>query len=290
MKRTGLLLVFLLCLFVTTGVPAQQAKTGIIHGKFVEKDGISMAGGIVIYFNLVPGPKPSKTDYYKIPDYVDKIDSEGSFSTELPEGRYWFGAIKRIEGPDRIGPPQKGEIFYASIDEEGKPKWYPVKAGEKTDTGVVSEIYPYDPAIVELKEGDSAIEGLILDQEGNPIEGALVFAYMDVANLLGKPMYVSDRTGQDGKYILRVYEGGEYYLRVRNIYGGGPPVAGQILGGYGHKEPVAVVVKTGEITSGIDMNVIKFPGRGPKAGRIGSSNIQPQMQDKTDGSNEEMDK
>jgi hypothetical protein len=56
--------------------------------------------------------------------------------------------------------------------------------------------------------------------------------------------------------------GGTYYLRARDIYGGGPPVPGSIIGQYGGNEPQGVVVNTGEITKGIDITVDRFKGRG----------------------------
>jgi hypothetical protein len=50
------------------------------------------------------------------------------------------------------------------------------------------------------------------------------------------------------------------------MYGGGPPVAGEIIGNYGEKEPLAVSVQKGDRLTGLTIKVRKFPGRGPQAG------------------------
>jgi hypothetical protein len=61
-----------------------------------------------------------------------------------------------------------------------------------------------------------------------------------------------------------VDKGGNYFLRVRDIYGGGPPVKGAIMGGYGQEKATSVNVKTGEITEGIDITVTRHLDMGPK--------------------------
>jgi hypothetical protein len=44
----------------------------------------------------------------------------------------------------------------------------------------------------------------------------------------------------------------------------GPPAAGEMIGSYGGKAPLAVVIKNGQIIRGIDITVVQFRGRGAK--------------------------
>ncbi len=267
MKRLIFLSAFFFAVFfifsIVSAKDVKELKAGAISGQLMIKNGGPMSGGSVFIFNDATGPPPSKEKYWRVPDYIAPIDNDGRFSVELPEGKYYLGAIKRISEKKNIGPPEEGDFFFAGADEKGMPKAYIIKKGEGTDIGVISEAVPFKRAIVKLRNGITAIEGTVLDTDGKPVEGALVFAYT-TPTMVGKPIFASEKTGKDGKYILRVHEGGKYYLKVRDIYGGGPPVSGAIIGGYGQEAPVAVAVKTGESTKGIDINVIRFPGRGAK--------------------------
>ncbi len=260
MKRIGFFLVFSLLFSVTDIGFSQETKTGVVTGKLITKDGKPMSGGKVFFFNAETGPPPSPERYWRVPDEISDMDSEGRFSVVLVAGRYFMGAIKRVSGPE-IGPPRDGDMFLASRDENGKPKQYMIRKGEKTDIGVISGATPFKRP--QIKDGISAIEGTVIFQDGKPAEGALVFAYM-TPTMTGRPTFVSEKAGRDGKYVLRVSEGGKYYLKVRDIYGGGPPTKGGIVGSYAGEAPIPVSVKTGETTRGIDIKVVRFRGRGPK--------------------------
>jgi hypothetical protein len=250
---------FLIC----AAASAQEVKKGTITGQIMIKENGPMAGGMVFVFNDASGPPPSSDKYWRVPDTVVKIDAEGRFSTDLPAGKYYLGAKKAITGKD-IGPPQDGDLFYAFSVEKGMPKTYEVEEGKRTDVGVITGATPFRKESVKFNDGITAIEGVIIDGENRPVQGALVFAFL-TPSMVGRPLFASERTGQDGKYILRVYGGGSYYLRVRSIYGGGLPTAGEMVGAYGIKEPVAVTVKSGEKVKDITIQVRRFSGRGLKA-------------------------
>ncbi len=260
MKRIGFWVIFLVFSMTAVTGFSQEVKKGLITGKLMIKDGGPMSDGKVFFFNAESGPPPSPERYWRVPDQIVDMDSEGRFSVELPEGKYYLGAIKRASRKE-IGPPRDGEMFFASRDESGKPKEYVIKKGEKMDIGVVSGATPFKRPPITDKI--SAIEGTVVFRDGKPAEGALVFAYTS-PTMVGKPIFVSERTGKDGRYELRVSGGGKFYLKVRDIYGGGPPVEGAIIGSYAEAAPIPVSVMTGETTRGIDIKVIRFEGRGPK--------------------------
>jgi hypothetical protein len=252
------------CLFLiaAVGVSAQEIGKGKITGKLMTEDGKPMSGGSVFFFNAATGPPPSQEKYWRVPDAVAPIDDGGRFSIGLPPGKYYLGAMKRISAEKNVGPPAEGDYFLKGQDAMGNPKAFLVKKGETTDIGTIAEAAPFKRAVVKYSGGVTAIEGVVRDSEGNAVKGAAVFGYNKPA-ARGKPLFVSDRTGDDGKYILRVSEGGKYYLKVRDVYGGGPPKGGEIVGIYWQGIPVEASAKTGEITKGVDIQVVRFPGRGP---------------------------
>jgi hypothetical protein len=202
--------------------------------------------------------------YWRAPDKFVRTDSDGKFTAQLTEGTYFIGAIKRNSN-ERLGIPNEGDIVLASHDKKGKQRVYVVKKDKTTNVGTIAEASVYSAKNTTIKASKSAIAGAVIDDSGQPVEGTAVFAYLTPA-MTGIPLFVSERTGKDGKYILRVHKGGTYYLKIRNVYGGGAPEdIGEIMGGHGEQgQPVPVVVKTGKITKDIDIQGKRFTGRGPK--------------------------
>jgi hypothetical protein len=245
------------------GESPKDIKTGAVAGRIMIKDGGTMAGGQVMFYDALAGPPPLPDKYERTPDISRDIDADGKFIVELPEGKYYMGAIKRLSG-ERIGPPQEGDYIFRSVDEEGRPKEYIVKAGSLLNVGTISEAAPLKAKDPSKRVVTTAIEGVIIDMDGNPVEDAVVIAFVN-PSMNGKPLFLSYKTDKDGKYILPLTEG-TYYLRVRNSFTSGPPVPGQIVGYYGDGKPAPVSAKEGEITKGIDFKVIMFPGRGPFSG------------------------
>jgi len=248
-------------LFISGSVFSQEQSTCRFTGTLMSKDAVPMAGGLIHFFNIEKGPVPNPNRYWRVPDAIADLNEKGEFTIELPAGKYYMGAIKRVSGKKEVGPPLVGDLFFISSDEKGAPKVYSVKQGEVVDIGTISEAIPFKGWT--MKDDITAIEGKVLLNE-EPVEGALVFAYT-APRMFGKPDFVSDRADKKGNYVLRVPEGGVYYLMARDSYGGGPPSDGSIMGIYGQqKSPKAVKVYTGEAKKGIDIAVVKFPGRGPR--------------------------
>lgn len=261
-KRTARLFVIQivgLSLLLLSAAQARSEETGRLTGTVMTKSGVPLAGGTIYLFSESSGPPPSVTKYWRVPDEAFPIEDTGRFAAKVPEGRYFLGAIKK-SFPEQLGPPQDGDLFFISQDDTGLPHIHAVKKGEQADIGVVREAVPFSRSSI-VKEGITSFEGMVTDADGKPLEGALVFGFLS-ESMIGRPLYVSDRTGKDGRYLLRLAQGGTYYLRVRSHYGGGPPVEGEIMGVYG--ERAAMSIKTGESKKNVDIKTSKFPGRGPK--------------------------
>ena len=136
-----------------------------------------------------------------------------------------------------------------------------ITSGPANDAGIISGAVTFRKASTVTATGISAIEGSVTDSLGKPLENILVLAFTDAA-MMGKPMFISEKTGKDGKYLLRVHQGGKYYLKIRSAYGGGAMQPGDIMGSYGKEEPVAVELKTGAIVRGIDITGAPFKRQG----------------------------
>jgi hypothetical protein len=270
LKRTLLVKQWLLVisLFIVLVAPYDSAsaqeqqdhETGRMAGKLLTRNGEPMSGGLV-YLSSSAGPVPDPDRYWKVPEFVTDIDDTGEFTIELPAGSYYLGAIKRISGKTDSGPPHAGDLFYKGIDRKGVPILFVIKKGENLNIGTLSGAVPFKGAAAG--KTISGIAGKVITSDGKPAVGALVFAFLS-QSMIGRPAFASDRTGKDGAYLLRVQEGGNYYLRARDIYGGGPPAAEAIMGNFGGATPEPVSVKQGKITKGIDIVVQKFQGRGPQ--------------------------
>jgi hypothetical protein len=260
---------FLFFLFIMTfPVHAASAETapsagtipekGSITGKIMIKDAGPLADGQVMFYNAASGPPPSPDKYERTPDHVRELDAEGVFDVELPAGRYFLGAAKRKSG-ERMGPPQAGDLVWRSVDGAGKPKEYVIEPGKRLDIGTITEAAPLKASARLVVT--TAFEGIVTDAMGVPVRDAVVVAFLRPA-VQTKPVFVSKKTGKDGKYVLPVTPG-TYYLRVRNAFASGPPEPGQIVGYYGEGQPAPVTVTEGQILKGVHFRVILFPGRGP---------------------------
>jgi hypothetical protein len=260
-KLGSVLLVILICCTVITSF-ADNGKPGSISGRLILKDGSPMAYAQVFIFNESSGAPPSFDKYWRVPDEVIQADGEGRFRAVLANGKYYLGAIKRKSGSE-VGPLQNGDLFLPFYA-DGQPISYAVVNSSAIDLGTVSGAEPFSKEILKNGDGTTAISGIVTDAHGKPVANALVFAFTSAA-MMGKPLFISEKTGKDGTYMLRVYQGGDYYLKIRNSYGGGTMKSGEIMGSYGQDEPSPVSVKTGTIVNGINISGMYFAGQGPKS-------------------------
>ena len=242
-----------------SSVFADNLDFGEMSGQLMIKDGGPLSRGMVVLFRADEGPVPDPNRYLRIPDEVADLDENGFFNVRLRAGRYFMGGIKRMSG-ELIGPPDDGDYFFISRGSDGTPGTFVIEKDKNLKIGTISEATLFKRVIAEDATG---ISGIIRDMKNEPVKGAIVFAYF-TETMNGLPPFASYRTGENGKYFISVSHEGKYYLRVRDLYGGGPPVPGAIMGSYGEEKPAAVEVIKGKVTGGIDMSVIKHLQRGPR--------------------------
>jgi hypothetical protein len=257
----SLVLVWLFVALLCGASIAAEMKGGAITGRLQTKTKAPLNNALVFLFNERSGPPPAPDNrYWRVPDEVTETDIEGRFVIAVPPGNYYLGAIKRLKGKD-VGPPTEGDLFVTSVDTKGSAIKYNV-TNDLVDVGTIAEAVPFNGEMTSKLTGISAVEGIVQTKEGQPVKGASVFAFTS-STMIGKPVFVSAKTGDDGKYLLRVMGGGTYYLKARESYGGGPPKIGSMIGNYGEESPVPVPVKAGEVTKGINVNVSRFAGQRP---------------------------
>ena len=245
-------------------------------------DGKRLPDAIVSFFDKKGGPPPVVGSTRRVPDMVGRTDAKGQFTVQLLPGTYYMGAMirKRGKGP---GPPRKGEKFYFIRDNKGNLRAMEVKSKAVTDAGRVNGVVPG-----KFKEFKNfiTISGIVVDQAGKPEAGILVTLKDNIK--AHRPKYITHRTGNDGKFFMRVPPG-RYFVVARESLREGRPKAGSMVGTYGKSAPiagplpvnaeggrsggvpagiglqggagkaVAVEGKSGQVISGIKINMFKIP-------------------------------
>lgn len=267
MKRSLLALVFFLATTALaygeaspSQMPASPETKTTISGQVKIKGKTPMTNGVVLLFNKMWGPPPHPYKYWRIPDIISETDKSGKFTVDVQEGTYYLMiAQKKPDG--EIGPPKGNEFLYFHGNAKGDPKAIVVSAGSKVNLGVLSKSFIWSPKKVPHDGDITAAEGIVANLENTPVENAVVFAYFN-SDAVGKPAFVSDRTDKNGRFQLRVYEGGTYYLKVRSIIGGGAPETGEYQNATKEFVPVEVLLTSGQQLKGITLKVDKFVGKG----------------------------
>jgi hypothetical protein len=257
-KRSMLFFVFAALLAASViAALADDQPPGSITGTWQAATGDPIGNGLVLAFDETSGPPPSSENYWRVPDLVGLIDAQGRFSIQIKPGTYYLGVAKRQKG-NGVGPLAPGDYYSFSRGDQGRPRTYAVKAGEDTSIGALVGATRFNGI---PQKGATAIEGTVVDQGGKPLDGVSVFAFVN-REMKGRPLFVSPKTDKDGRFRLGLGQGGTYYLRIRDIYGGGPLQIGQLTGFYGEGKPLPLKIETGSTTRGITIRGNKFAGRG----------------------------
>jgi len=268
MVSRRLVLGFLLAATIPILCLAEEAEkpdnTGTITGTIL-KDGQPASSGRIVFFRKGSGLRPHPGSYLRPPDEMVKIGDGGVFAATLPAGEYYLSATVRTSG-EIVGPPALGDHVYPSPSDlqEGK-SLYTVTPGKTTDIGRVG-VVPFEPNLTAIGEEVATITGTITDANGKPVSGALTLAFTS-RDFIGRPAFVSERTGKDGTYVLRVVGGQTYYVksrtfRVTSIDTGGYPAKDELIGVYGGDTPLPVVAPRGQVVPDVNIRSAPFAGRG----------------------------
>nr|MBF0222378.1 carboxypeptidase regulatory-like domain-containing protein [Desulfobulbaceae bacterium] len=283
-KLAFIALVSLLFVFLTNasaGIPGfMKARMGTLKGQ-VFVDDKPLADAIVSFFDTKGGPPPAIGSARRVPDMVTRTDSQGWFTAQLLPGNFYVGAMVRAVGLGP-GPPRAGEEFFFVRNSEGRLRSVAVITKQVVEIGRLDGVPPG-----KFKEFDDfiVITGKITDENGQPRSGVMVTLKESMS--AARPKFVSERTGDDGLYELKVPPG-QYYVLARESLQGGRPRTGSFIGTYGKTAPVgdasplnaggksggappgigtqggggeaiSVIGKKGEVLSGVDIQLFRIP-------------------------------
>ena len=237
MKKCFIILLFVLLLsplVCQAGIPGFMKKLmGTLSGQVMTDDGNPVPGGVVSFFDAEKGIPPLIADMHRIPDMLGRMEPDGRFNIKLLPGSYYMG-ILIVTNPGRgPGPPRKGETFYFAKDTNGELRTFTLGTREEKDAGV---IIGAAPETFPLVKNLVTIEGMLLKENGKPFVGGVVLVKSDMNKQ--RPDFISQRTGEDGKFRIQLPPDTNYYLlgRERLV---GRPVPGSYVGTYGSNSAIS---------------------------------------------------
>ncbi len=175
-------------------------------------------------------------------------DENGRFEAMVQPGTYYLVARKRQSG-SYMGPLQAGDYF-------GYYPENPVRISEGQVLRVPIALIEVPEKVSRLAEnlfGETSIRGRVVDIDGQPVAGVRVLLYGDPM-MLNRPLFISQPTAADGRYLVSFPEGGTYWLAARNQIGG-PPVPGELYGRFHGSRDGSIQLKTGQDLTEVTLTV-----------------------------------
>jgi hypothetical protein len=260
-------LFFLFFLAIPLTASAQQPPQGAVKGRVAVAGDIGGLRGVAALWDVASGKVPDPRRYILVPAAVAPLSADGRFELKATPGEYYLGAIVRTTIGPVVGPPRPGDRVMMSPDAQGGSLKIEIEGGETLDVGLQQGGWIYEGF---APEADLALTGVVRDVDGKPVSGLLVFAFADAA-MSTQPVAVSERTGGDGIYLLRLNRSRPVFLRARESYGGGPLAGGGYVGVYGGRDPRPVTPPEKGLMTGLDIQVLSLP----PAGNRGQGRPQP---------------
>lgn len=241
--QEGLENVNLLMQPVNLPAPTQEAQLqGGVLG-LVSDNGKPVPGAIVYVY-------PDLTSQFKGMGLGMSAPSneQGLFEMPLPAGTYYLVVRVRKSG-GFAGPLRAGDLFgYLP----GNPLVLPDSTVARVHIPLI-EVPEKVERYASTMFGNTSITGKIVDAKGEPVAGSQAMLYDDPM-MLNRPLYVSQKTGPDGRFILSFPQGGVYYLAARDQLGG-TPAPGEIYGRYQGSPDHSVRIHTGKSLDDIEIIV-----------------------------------
>ncbi len=211
--------------------------------------GVVLSGGVPVADAHVSAYLKADRGFRDLGFAASPTAADGGFLLDLPPGAYYLVARKRAGG-GVAGPLRKGDAF----------GYYAVNPVTVVPGGLARVAIPVTvlrlrnaPAYSGEYAAAAFIEGRILGRDGKARRGVYAALY-DNPDLLNRPVFLSDVTGDDGRYRLPVPAPGTYYLGARNGYGGSP-APGDLYGRYEGTPDHSLPVREGDRLTGIDIVV-----------------------------------
>jgi outer membrane protein OmpA-like peptidoglycan-associated protein len=182
---------------------------------------------VISFFLEKNGLPPVANGLQRVPEFLARTDHDANFKVNLVSGHYYIGILARApEAPP--GPPRAGEVFHFAADESGRLLVLHVAGMEHLDAGRINGLPP-DRFFDE--SSFFTLEGLVRNEAGEPVPDIAVLA----KNRLNtpRPKFISERTGEDGRFRLKLPAGHSFYLVARHDIATARPLPGSYVGTYG---------------------------------------------------------
>lgn len=149
---------------------------------------------------------------YKDKFFLNSLtDNNGIAKFDIPEGKYFFIAEKKIKDGFLFG--------YYGLN--------PVHIRERQNINIILTKYPED-FLKNIPE--KSIQGIVYF-DNKPIEGVSVYLYLDGASEFKGPPYFYAITDENGFFKIPINEGSYYLIfRKKNKSSFGPPSSGDLIG------------------------------------------------------------
>ena len=227
---------------LSTELPVTADGKGI-QGK-VLFEGEPVEGAVVAVF------LDATREFHGLP-YAESsaTDRSGQFSLNVTPGTYFVLARSRALGGSFQGPLLKGDLagFYPH-----NPVTLRGGEGAVVDLPMVKINRPRGEG--SLAHGEAiVVEGKIRTITDEPAAGIRMFLY-DIPEMLGRPVFISSPSDEEGHYRLEVSRGGLFYAAARSVIGR-PPETGELMGYYDGSEDHSLVLEVGDRVKGVDVVV-----------------------------------
>ncbi|SDL30816.1 hypothetical protein SAMN05660860_00293 [Geoalkalibacter ferrihydriticus] len=173
---------------------------------------------------------------------------DGLFANPLPPGSYYFMVRKRQQS-SAMGPLQAGDHF-------GYWHGNPLRILPGALSRIRISLQELPQRVDELQGslfGRNSISGLVRDRQGQPVAGMRVLLYDD-PQMLNRPLFVSQPTDAEGRYVLSFPHEGQFYVSARRSLGGAPE-PDEFIGAYAGSADGSILIEAGEQLKDIDITV-----------------------------------
>ncbi len=220
-----------------------MSRPGVVKGRLTDEAGKPLKGAEVYFYVSSERKFRSPADFMAEPTGPD-----GRYYTEVPPGRYYVVARKRMSG-SISGNLKKGDLY--------TPDAVRVKIEQGKVYNVDLSLYVFSGNMLfSGSVGRQGIRGVIMDRSGKPFKQAYAFAYRD-RRMVGRPDFVSGWSRKDGKFVIYVDKPGKYYIGARTGLMGAPR-PDEPYGKYRGSRDHSVTVKDGAFTGGINIRLGRF--------------------------------